>query len=153
MHAISKIKDDKLVTDAMRRGKLYWRLVEPLAVAALNTHPQAASARLLGAVMQETLLKGGAACIPRFPVDGLSEALIDPAIAKLRERGAEIRFNSRVSAVRIADGHIVALQTGAGQIDLAPGDAVAMAVPAGIFCAPAIAAASVPESGIQPCWT
>ena len=129
MHAISKIKDDKLVTDAMRRGKLYWRLVEPLAVAALNTHPQAASARLLGAVMQETLLKGGAACIPRFPVDGLSEALIDPAIAKLRERGAEIRFNSRVSAVRIADGHIVALQTGAGQIDLAPGDAVAMAVP------------------------
>jgi hypothetical protein len=47
MRDIGKIKGDKLVTDAMRRGKLYWRLVEPLAVAALNTRPQAGLARLL----------------------------------------------------------------------------------------------------------
>ncbi len=129
MRAIANIADDKLVTNAMRRGKLYWRLVEPLAVAALNTRPQSASAKLLGAVMRETLLKGGAASIPRVPVDGLSEALIDPALARLHDRGTDVRFNSRVSAIRIADGRATTLQTAAGPIELAPNDAVVVAVP------------------------
>ncbi len=129
MRKIAEIKGDTLVTDSMRRGKLYWRLVEPLAVAALNTRPQAGLARLLGAVMRETLLKGGKACIPRFPTDGLSEALIDPAVAKLRERGADVRFNSRVTAIGVTDGRVTSISTTAEQIDLGPGDAVVMAVP------------------------
>ena len=129
MRGIAKIEGDKLVTDAMRRGKLYWRLVEPLAVAALNTHPQAGLARLLGAVMRETLLKGGKFCIPRFPADGLSEALIDPAVAKLRERGAEVRLSSRIDAIRVEDGRVAAIGTTGGQIDIGPDDAVVLAVP------------------------
>lgn len=129
VRAIAKIRDDRLVTDAMRRGKLYWRLVEPLAVAALNTRPQAGLARLLGAVLRETLLKGGRACIPRFPADGLSEALIDPAIAKLRERGADVRFNSRVHTIRVDAGRVSSIWTPAGQIDIGPEDAVVLAVP------------------------
>lgn len=129
MRGIAKIKGDTLVTNSMRRGKLYWRLVEPFAIAALNTRPQAGLARLLGAVMRETLLKGGKACIPRFPADGLSEALIDPAVAKLRERGADIRFNSRVNTVGMTDGRVTAIWTSAGQIDVGPDDAVVMAVP------------------------
>ena len=129
VRAIAKIRDDRLVTDAMRRGKLYWRLVEPLAVAALNTRPQAGMARLLGAVLRETLLKGGRACIPRFPADGLSEALIDPAIAKLRERGADVRFNSRVHTIRVDAGRVSSIWTPAGQIDIGPEDAVVLAVP------------------------
>ena len=129
MRSIAKIKDDTLVTDAMRRGKLYWRLVEPLAVAALNTRPQAGLARLLGAVMRETLLKGGKACIPRFPTDGLSEALIDPALAKLHERGVEVRFNSRVNAVRVDGGVVSSISTTGHQIEIGPDDAVVLAVP------------------------
>jgi squalene-associated FAD-dependent desaturase len=129
MRSIAKIKDDTLVTDAMRRGKLYWRLVEPLAVAALNTRPQAGLARLLGAVMRETLLKGGKACIPRFPTDGLSEALIDPALAKLHERGVEVRFNSRVKAVRVDGGVVSSISTTGHQIEIGPDDAVVLAVP------------------------
>ena len=129
LRSIAKIKGDTLVTDAMRRGKLYWRLVEPLAVAALNTRPQAGLARLLGAVMRETLLKGGKACIPRFPVDGLSEALIDPALEKLRERGVEVRFNSRVTAIRIEGGRVASIATGANQIEIGASDAVVLAVP------------------------
>ncbi len=129
LRGIAKIKNDKLVTDAMRRGKLYWRLVEPLAVAALNTRPQAGLARLLGAVMRETLLKGGRACIPRFPKDGLSEALIDPAIAILGQRGAEILFNSRVQNIRVEGGRATSLRIGGNQIDLGSDDAVVLAVP------------------------
>ena len=129
LRSIAKIKDDTLVIDAMRRGKLFWRLVEPLAVAALNTRPQAGLARLLGAVMRETLLKGGKACIPRFPVDGLSEALIDPALEKLRERGVEVRFNSRVTAIRVEGGRVASIVIGANQLDIGAGDAVVLAVP------------------------
>ena len=84
------------VAQALRPGVLYRRLLEPLAIAALNTPPHEASARLLGAVVTETLAAGGAACIPAFPREGLSESFIDPAIAWLRARGAEVRLGSRV---------------------------------------------------------
>jgi len=39
--------------------------------------------------MRETLMRGGKACKAMLPKEGLSEALIDPAIATLRSRGAE----------------------------------------------------------------
>ncbi len=42
-----------------------------------------ASARLLAAVVAESLADGGAACIPAFPREGLSESFIDPALAWL----------------------------------------------------------------------
>ena len=61
--------------------------VEPLAVAALNTPPDIGLARLLGAVMRETLLRGGGSCIPAVPREGLSESLVDPAVAWLQARG------------------------------------------------------------------
>ena len=64
MAQIARIRDETPVADSMRRGRLYWRLVEPLAVAALNTSAQHGLARLLGAVIRETLMKGGRACIP-----------------------------------------------------------------------------------------
>lgn len=129
MARIARIRDNKPVADSMRRGRLYWRLVEPLAIAALNTPSQEGLARLFGAVMRETLLAGGDACIPVLPKEGLSEALIDPAIATLRARGADIRFNSRIAAVTVRDGRVIALWGPAGSITIEPGDAVVLAVP------------------------
>ena len=87
------------VAQALPPGVLYHRLLEPLAIAALNTPPDQASARLLGAIMQETLLAGGAACIPAFPREGLSESFIDPALATLATRGATIRFGARIATL------------------------------------------------------
>ncbi|HVZ10154.1 hydroxysqualene dehydroxylase HpnE [Rhodopila sp.] len=122
-------RGDTTVADAMRRGWLYWRLVEPLAVAALNTRPQMGLARLLGAVMRETLLRGGNACIPWLPKTGLSEALIDPAVATLTQRGATLRCNHRIAELRMEAGRIAALRGPGGPIALAPDDAVLLAVP------------------------
>ena len=87
------------MAETMRHSSLYWLLLEPLSVAALNTRPHEALACLFGAVLRETLLKGGNACLPRVPKEGLSEALVDPAIATLRERGAEILFNRRITGL------------------------------------------------------
>ncbi len=129
MARIASIADDRPVADSMRRGRLYWRLVEPLAVAALNTSPQEGLARLLGAVMRETLLKGGRACRAILPVEGLSEAMVDPALAVLRQRGAEVRFGSRIAGLAFHDGRVSALRGPDGPIPLTAADAVVLAVP------------------------
>jgi hydroxysqualene dehydroxylase len=129
MARIVGIRDDRPVADSMRRGWLYWRLVEPLAIAALNTTSQAALARLLGAVMRETLMRGGRACLPILPVDGLSEAMVDPAIATLTQRGAAVRFNSRVAAMVLDGKRVTGLRGPEGLIPLSAEDAVVLAVP------------------------
>ena len=114
------------VAQALRPGVLYRRLLEPLAVAALNTPPEQASARLLGAVMQETLAAGGAACIPAFPREGLSESFIDPAVAWLRGKGVEVRLGSRVGALRYEEGRVAAVD----DRRLGGDEAVVLAAPA-----------------------
>jgi squalene-associated FAD-dependent desaturase len=129
MARIVRIQDDTVVADSMRRGRLYWRLLEPLAVAALNTSSQEGLARLLASVMRETLLRGGRACRPMLPKEGLSEALIDPAVATLQARGAEVRLNSRIAELTIEGGRITALRRPEGSIPVGPGDTVVLAVP------------------------
>ena len=114
------------VADVLRPGTLYRRLLEPLAIAALNTAPNEGSARLLGAVVQETLAAGGAACIPAFPREGLSESFIDPAVAWLEAHGATVRLSSRVAGMTVEGGRVTAL----GATALAPEDLVVLAVPA-----------------------
>jgi len=139
MAAITRIRDDTVVADSMRRGRLYWRLVEPLAIAALNTSPQVGLARMLGAVMRETLMQGGSACVPRFPRGGLSEALVDPAVTTLRHRGTSVLFNHRVGSLQIEAGRVTGLRIGESTIAVAPEDAVILATP------PWIAAGLLPE--------
>jgi squalene-associated FAD-dependent desaturase len=129
MARIANVRDDTVVADSMRRGQLYWRLLEPLAIAALNTRPQEGLARLLASVIPETLLRGGSACRPMLPVEGLSEALVDPAVATLRARGAVIRLNSRVAGMTVEAGRVTALRGPDGAIALGAEDAVVLAVP------------------------
>jgi squalene-associated FAD-dependent desaturase len=121
--------DDTVMSETTRHNTLYWLLLEPLSVAALNTRPHEALACLFGAVLRETLLKGGQACLPRLPKEGLSEALVDPAVATLRQRGAQILFNRRVTGVVVENERVTALQTSDGTLPVAPDDAVVVAVP------------------------
>ncbi len=111
-------------------GPLYRRLLEPLAVAALNTQPDVAFAPLMQAVVAQTLGAGGAACRPLVPREGLSESFIDPALAWLRARGAEIRFGRRMQSFDRQGNHISVLRSADEPVALGPGDAVVLAVPA-----------------------
>ncbi len=108
---------------------LYERLIEPLAIAALNTKPAAGSAALLGAVLRETIGRGGASAIPRYPKLGLSESLVDPALAFLRAHGAELRFGARIQAIGIDDHTITRLTGPATDEPIRPGDHVILATP------------------------
>jgi hydroxysqualene dehydroxylase len=117
---------DATVAASLRHDTLYHRLVEPLAIAALNTPPDAGLARLLGAVVRETLFRGGSACIPAFPREGLSESLVDPAVAWLQARGNDVLFGQWVVALHVADARLNALHTTDGPM---PAEAVVVAVP------------------------
>lgn len=120
---------DTVVT-ALPDGALYRRLLEPLAIAALNTPTYRGSARLLGAVIDETLARGGAACIPMFPREGLSESFVTPAVELLQRRGAEIRTGYRVAGLTLDGVRVRALTGPEGARLLAPTDQVIVATPA-----------------------
>jgi len=110
-------------------GPLYWRLVEPLLLAALNIDPPHGSAKLAAAVIRETLAAGGRACRPLIARDGLSATLIEPALACLQQRGAQVRLEHQLRAIRFGTTRVDALDFGAKTIVLAADDAVILAVP------------------------
>jgi squalene-associated FAD-dependent desaturase len=109
---------------------LFQRLWRPLLLAALNTDPSEASARLAAAIVRETLLAGGAACRPLIASAGLSEAFVEPAIAGVKSRGGEFRFGARLRAISFGSGRVEALDLGEQAVPLGPDDAVVLAVPA-----------------------
>ena len=128
--ALRKAGQDATVADLLDRpGVLYRNLLEPLAVAALNTPPSEALARLLGAVVNETLLAGGAACVPLFPRTDLSASLIEPAVAFLQARGGDLQTGCLVAAINTEFGRVASLVTTAGPVVVAPADAVVLATP------------------------
>jgi len=111
------------------KGVLYQRLVEPLILAALNTDPPQGSARLAAAIVRETLAVGGRACRPLIAREGLGPTLIEPALAFLKEQGAELRMEHQLRALVFAGGRVAALDFGADTIALGADDAVILDVP------------------------
>lgn len=118
------------VSDRLARDTVaYRRLWQPLATAALNTAPEEGAARLLTRVLAETFAKGGAACRPLVPREGLSESLVDPALATLARRGAAVRFGRRLRAIETEGDRVTALGFEDGEERLTGGNAVVLAVP------------------------
>ena len=122
---------DVRIADLMRcDGILYERLWRPIFLAALNTEPSEASAFLAGAVLRETLARGGRACRPLVARDGLGPTFIDPALSYLERHGAMVRLRHQLRQLMLSDDAISALDFGDDEICLAPGDTVILAVPA-----------------------
>ena len=66
--------------------------MRPVLLAALNCDPAEGSARLAGAVIRETLARGGQACRPLIAAKGLGPALVDPALSYIEQRGGDGAF-------------------------------------------------------------
>jgi squalene-associated FAD-dependent desaturase len=111
-------------------GVLWKRLLRPLLLAALNTEPETASAELAGAVLRETLAKGGRAYRPRIASPTLAAAFVDPALEYLKSRGAEARFGSRLRSIGFTDNRVTSLDFADGPIAIPPEDRIVLAVPA-----------------------
>ncbi len=104
----------------------FWR---PLTVAALNTEIEAGSARCLWQVVRGSFGRGGGACRPLVPREGLSESFVDPALAFLRAHGASIRPRHRLRRVAIQGRRVCGLEFSDGVVPVAEGAAVVLAVP------------------------
>ncbi len=137
---LRRARPEDRVVDVLDRGTtVFRRLWQPLAVAALNTPLERASAVLLARVLRESVGAGGAACAPLVPRQGLSETLVDPALARLRRQGATVRLGVRLRGIEFADGRAAALAFDDGREVLATEDTVVLAVTA------AVASRLVPE--------
>jgi squalene-associated FAD-dependent desaturase len=119
------------IADAIAcRGPLYERLWRPFLLAALNIEPAEGSARLAGAVVRETLAKGGEAYRPLIATEGLSGAFVEPARKYIEEHGGSVLLDRRLRALEIEGSRVGGLDFGDSKIALAPEDAVVLAVPA-----------------------
>jgi squalene-associated FAD-dependent desaturase len=130
---------DDTVADRLDPADPLWqRFWEPLTVAALNTPPREASARLLWLVVRDTFARGEAACRPFIAKGGLGASFVDPALKLLGAAGAEVRFNQRLRAIHFDADRATRLDFGEHSVDLEPGEHAVIALP------PAVAGALLP---------
>jgi hydroxysqualene dehydroxylase len=122
--------DNDHVTDLVDENHpLYRRMLEPFAVAVLNTAANEAAARLLWPVIVESFGQGGAACRPLIARRGLSDALVEPALERLRALGVEPAYGHRLRSLNLEQNRISALDFNNAQLPVPPGDLVILAVP------------------------
>ena len=110
-------------------GPLYDRLWRPLLLAALNTEPAEASARLAWQVLRRTIGAGGRACLPLIAPNGLSAAFIDPALKTLAMQNAEVILGTPLRAIALGAGRAQALEFDQAHVALSPDDHVVLAIP------------------------
>ena len=128
---LMRAKDGVTIGEVMDcTGPLYDRLWHPLLVAALNTEPRVSSAALAGAVIRETLAKGGRACVPLIAADGLAEAFVDPALATLHARGVAVTLDRRLRRVAFEGDRATQLEFAEDTVELGAHDRVILAVTA-----------------------
>ncbi len=111
------------------RGVLWERLLEPFFLAALNTEAVAGSADLAGAIVRETLAKGGQACRPRIAHPTLAAAFVEPALDYLKAKGAQVRLGRRLKSIEAEGDTVRTLEFGDGAVVLGPDDRAILAVP------------------------
>ena len=108
---------------------LYERFWNPFAVGALNTSPEEAAACLLWPVLRETILCGAKHCRPLIAEQGLSHALVDPAVSHLQQLGASVSTGTRLREVCVANGLVTRLRFRQASIDVGETDFVVLALP------------------------
>ena len=125
-----RARPGQTVADVLRtEGALWERLLEPFLVAALNTPAREGSAALAGAVVRETLAKGGRACRPLVATPTLAAAFVDPALDYLAAHGATVRTGRRLRGLSIGEGRVAALDFADGAVPVVDVPVV-LAVPA-----------------------
>jgi squalene-associated FAD-dependent desaturase len=125
-----KARPDQRIRDILScQGPLWERLLQPFFLGALNTQPEDASARLAGALVRRTFMKGGNAYRTRIAHPTLAAAFTDPALAWLQGKGAEVKLNTRLRGITLGRRSALALDMGGPAVPLTRDNAVVLAVP------------------------
>ena len=105
------------------------RFWEPIVRPALNVPVAGASLPLSAFLMRRALWAGAGAGALWLPATGLSAAIGNPALSRLRDSGADVRLETRVAGLELGSGRIagVRLRDGSG----VPARRVVCALPPG----------------------
>jgi squalene-associated FAD-dependent desaturase len=121
-----KTRIDSIVKE---RGPLWDRLMRPFLLAALNTEPEESSAALAGAILRETLAKGGRFYRPRIAHPTLAAAFVDPALGYLQNRNASVQLGTRLRSLTFSGSQVIALAAADAVVPVGSEDVVVVAVP------------------------
>lgn len=108
---------------------MFERFWQPLSRAVLNTDATEAAASPLWFMLRETLLKGAGASQPYLAANGLSTALVDPALAVLDQRGSVVEMNQRLRGLTLSGNSVASMTMGDEEILVSEQDSVILAVP------------------------
>jgi squalene-associated FAD-dependent desaturase len=121
---------DRVLSDVLAcKGPAYEQVMRPLLLAALNTEPAEASSKLVRAVVQGSIAKGGGACRPYLAPQGLSAAFVEPALAYLKNKGGVLHFGHQLHRCVATGSAVTGLDFGDGVVGVGREDAVVLAVP------------------------
>jgi hypothetical protein len=84
---------------------------------------------LAGAILRETLAKGGRYYRPRIAHPTLAAAFVDPALSFLQSKNASVRMGARLRGLTFNGRQVIALDTAEATLPVASGDVVVLAVP------------------------
>ncbi|TVR10782.1 MAG: FAD-binding protein [Salinarimonadaceae bacterium] len=121
---------DRAIGEIFAGSGVLESFVEPLTLAVLNTPVAVASARRLGRALRQVLAPGGGRLYAAR--NGLGPDLVEPAIATLIARGAQVETGARLRAIETAGGRMSALLFARGgneRVELGPHDRVILALP------------------------
>jgi len=121
--------DDTVGDRIETSGPVWDRLLRPVLLAALNTDPAIASARLAWAILDETIGKGGKAMLPLIAHPSLAAAFVDPALAWLADQGSPARLNRRLRGIGFDGDRVTSLEWSDGPQAIGTDDVVVLAVP------------------------
>jgi len=122
--------DTDILTDFVDPASvMFERFWDPLCAAVLNTDATEGSAKLIGRMLEMTLLRGPAFARPFLTPLGLSPTLVDPALDHLRKHQADVKFGARLRSLGTESDRVKVLQFGNESIDISNPDHVILCVP------------------------
>ena len=101
----------------------YWR---PLCLAALNTEPKRASARLFAAAAAAAFSGKG---LPLHPKLGFARDYIEPTVRALQRAGGRLRCGRDLIGLGFSAGRVARLEFEDDAVDLPEGDILVLATP------------------------
>ena len=126
-------KEQKIVNLVNPSRPIFDRLWQPLSKAVLNTDAYEGSSKLIWTMLSQTLLKGSSFSQPLLAKDGLSQALINPAIDFLKAHNANIHFSMKLQSLEYSVENIKSLNFNKMTISLHKHDKVILAIPPNVI--------------------
>ncbi len=88
-----------------------------IAIGALNTNINKASAKIFADILKQMFLKGNFSSTIILPSKGLSEVYVEPAAEFIKQNSGEIRLSQSVTGFKIENKKIVSIVTSEGVIN------------------------------------